>query len=376
MTDRAEHFPTPNTTTAKGRSTLALFAKALVGCLTSTKSGTRSSAETLLRDCMKYDVLSVSTIEKGASKLKPVEQGKVKTVVEALRSEGCVGSGASVRAPSRASNYNGSRAPSRASNYGGSRAPSRASNARSRSKTPGPRQGGRSMERSSSRMRPRSRSTARSRPGTAAGPMDIEDLLSNPGFHPLKSHNISSSTKRQRAMRQREYIPEYPEEPTGKDTMLALKKAWSSLLPPQSIEVLFPAEGILKQDDATPGCALLSHAISILKSDGEEQLFIEQLDLIIRWFALALCCRDTTSGLESLLQFLTQMLSLVRDQGYQLSDSECSMFVPYVIEKAGVAKVRYSTSIFIFYLLLSPYFTSNKILCILNRGDSVTKCAI
>uniref|UniRef100_A0A7S3Q8W0 TOG domain-containing protein n=1 Tax=Chaetoceros debilis TaxID=122233 RepID=A0A7S3Q8W0_9STRA len=352
MIERSDYFPTLTSTTSKGRTILTQFSKNLVGCLTSNKSETRSLAETLLNKCIDNGVLNFTLIEKSAQKLKPVEQGKVKPVLESFRGSG----GAQV-----------SRAPSRASTQGRprTRAPSRASSTRSRSRTPAPQRShsrastrsGRTRERNLSTTRARSRSSVRSRPMPTAGYNDLDELLDDPSFHPMKARTPSNSNKRQRAMRQREHIPEYPEEPTSKDAMQPLRKSWSPLLPPATVDILFPQDGISKQDDASPGCDLLIHAMSLVKRDGEEDLFIEQLDLIIRWFLLAFCCRDTTSGLESLLSFLTQMLSLVRDQGYQLSDSECSMLVPYVLEKAGVAKGRFRDKM----RELIDFFTSGEI---------------
>jgi hypothetical protein len=164
--------------------------------------------------------------------------------------------------------------------------------------------------------------------------------LNDTGFHPLKSATPTTISKRQRLARQRDLIPEYPEEPSGKDIMLSLKKSWSILLPSQSIEILFPSSGFQKQDDSTDGCLLLSHALSLASSDGEESIVREQLDLILRWFSLALCSRETTSGMEPLLKFFMDLVGLLLRQSYQLSDGESLSVLPYILEKAGVAKVR------------------------------------
>lgn len=168
----------------------------------------------------------------------------------------------------------------------------------------------------------------------------IDNLVSDSNFHPLKSSSAAAVSKRQRVSRQRDHIPVYPEEPTGKDVMSSLKKSWSALLPAESVQVLFPGSGFQKQDDATDGCMLLSHALSLTSRDGEENIVIEQLDLILRWFSLALCSRETTSGMEPLLTLFSDLVALLHSQSYQLSDGESAAVLPYILEKAGVAKVR------------------------------------
>jgi len=89
-------------------------------------------------------------------------------------------------------------------------------------------------------------------------------------------------------MKQRDHIPEYPEEPLHIDVFKALKKTWSSLIPSETMQVLFPTNGILKQDDAIDGCTLLTRAVSLSAENGEQNIILEQVDLIIRWISIAL----------------------------------------------------------------------------------------
>jgi hypothetical protein len=127
---------------------------------------------------------------------------------------------------------------------------------------------------------------------------------------------------------------------SGKDLLYSLKKTWSPLLPSKSLDIFFPVSGIQKQEDAANGCELLVHAIGLVTADGEEHIFIDQLDLILRWFTYALCCRDNPVGMQSLVSFLLKMIPLLRQQNYQLSDTESSLLLPYILEKTGAAKVR------------------------------------
>jgi hypothetical protein len=171
-------------------------------------------------------------------------------------------------------------------------------------------------------------------------PSSIDSLINDPSFHPLKSVSAITISKLNRVVKQRDHIPEYPEEPTNKHSTMELKKSWTPLIPSQSIEILFPKGGIEKQDDSAMGCLLLSHALSLCSRSGERDVLLEQLDLILRWFNLAMCSRETTSGMESLLSFFVDLLTYLRNENYQLTDNESSSVLPYLLEKAGVAKVR------------------------------------
>jgi len=348
MLERAAFFPTPQSIgTGKGRSVLVEFGKTLVGCLTSSKAETRAGAESLLQACVQRGVLNASTLDKDASKLLPAEQRKVRPILESLGGVQVDNTTSTSTTRTRSATPSGRNTPAerqtasgrRSSLAGRSTTPSLGG---SRSTTPslgGSAQGrDRLLDQKSSSVR--SRSISRNgRQSVLGGETGVDGLIRDPNFHPLKSPTAGVSSKRQRAMKQRDHIAEYPAEPTSKDSIQSLKKTWASLLPSESVDVLFPKTGIEKQDDATDGCILLSHALSLLSRDGEEHIFIEQLDLVIRWFSIAFCCRDTTSGMESLLSLLTDMVSAIHGQKYQLSDTESSMLLPYILEKGGVAKV-------------------------------------
>jgi hypothetical protein len=133
--------------------------------------------------------------------------------------------------------------------------------------------------------------------------------------------------------------PEYPEEPLGPSLYNGLKKAWSPLLPPESTKKLFPDGGIRKQDDAMDGCELLSRAI-VMERSGEEFAIVEQFGLLLKWTVYILCSKESTVGLQALLSFFSDLFDFLRETKYELSDSEALTVVPWIFDKASVAKVR------------------------------------
>lgn len=118
------------------------------------------------------------------------------------------------------------------------------------------------------------------------------------------------------------------------------------------MKVLFPSSGIQKQDDAIGGCLLLSHAFGFLTRNGEQDIIMDQLDLIVRWVSFALCSRDATSGLEALLLFLNDIFTFLHSEEQQLSDLESAVLLPFVLEKAGSAKVSKIRFVYRMYLYL------------------------
>ncbi len=170
----------------------------------------------------------------------------------------------------------------------------------------------------------------------------INELLDDPLFNPLKGPTPGVSSKMQRCSvlsRQRENWPEYPEEPTGGTAFTTLKKKWSQLIPSYSLEFFFPSGGFQKQEDAAKGCYLLQRSIFLSKQDSSDTLFLDQLDLVNKWLACALCSRDSTVGLGPIIDVIVDMISLMLSSNYQMNDVEAMVILPYLVEKAGTAKV-------------------------------------
>jgi len=334
MLEKAALFPTPHSAaTLKGRSTLSQFGQTLVACLTSSKSESRASAESLLRACVTNGVFSTSDLNKVASKLLPAEQRKVRPVLESLGPSTAESSTSRTRSATPTGRPSGRQTPSGRQSLSGRQTPSGRQSVSGR-RTPSVSR----SQRSGASSTVRSRSVSRN--GRQPLDIDVQELISDPNFNPLNSTTGSSTSKRQRMSKQRDHVPEYPEESTHIDILWALKKTWSPLLPSETVQVLFPKDGFQKQDDAIDGCVLLSHAITFLSKNGEQDVFMEQVDLVIRWVSIALSSRDATSGLDSLLLFLNDMFTFLHDERYQFADSESAMLLPYILEKSGSAKVN------------------------------------
>ena len=139
--------------------------------------------------------------------------------------------------------------------------------------------------------------------------------------------------------------PEYPEEPLGSDIFNQLKRGWVPILPPTSEASFFPAGGIRKQDDGKGGCELLSKAILMERAGEGEGAIEEQLELIFRWMAIVIYSKEHTVGLQALLSSMSDLFVYLQEIKYELSDSEALLLIPFVLEKASLAKVSRSFSL-------------------------------
>lgn len=158
--------------------------------------------------------------------------------------------------------------------------------------------------------------------------------------HPLIASSGISSLEKSRASLRTLVWPEYPEEPLGAELFAQLKKAWSPVLPSTTITAFFPIGGIRKQDDGTTGCECLKRAI-LFERAGDGVAIEEQLELIFRWITLVLCSKEHTVGLQALLTTTTELFAYLRDIKYEVSDSEAMLLIPFVLEKASLAKGRF-----------------------------------
>jgi hypothetical protein len=348
--ERIPYFPKVNAgnkSKAKAKTQEEEFAKAILKCLTSSKSESRSLAEDILKECITNRVLNISSVEKAASRMSNSEQRKVRPILDRLGSMAIENMPSEPSPPRKAAARPASTIPFRNSG--------RESPARSKSTVPfqhsparpktGSQKTGRSRERNS--LDHRKRSMSRNRRESASGSKQgsehsgaFSDLMNDPAFHPLKSETAITMSKDHRISRQREHLPEYPEGPSGKDTLSDLKRSWAPLLPHSSVQILFPSSGIRVQDDASTGCELLSRGVEMVIESGEENVVINQIDLIIRWYAYVLYSRETTKGMQFLISFLLKLVTLLRNQQYEFTDSESIMLLPILLEKAGAAKVR------------------------------------
>lgn len=338
VTKHAQHLPKAmSLQSSKSQAQEAAFAASIVACLTSSKSETRAEAEALLKACSDHEVLTATSIQAGGKKLLPAQQRAVNGIINGLGA--CTSPdvvlekenlSASTKSPTRRSAV-ARTASTRAPGAGSIR--SRPSSSLSRS-----RPGGKSSARSQSSAAEGLRSSASS---NAAG--NESPTKGSTSGHPLLSDSPGPSTKDMRSSslaRKRENWPEYPEEPSGSSSFSSLKKTWSHLLPNASVDALFPKSGLQKQDDAEAGCALISRGVE-LANDADDTVVFDQLDIICKWIACALCSRENTVGLQTLLTLLSDVFQCMISREVQLSDPEAAVLLPILLEKATASKSRF-----------------------------------
>lgn len=282
------------------------FAAATVECLTSSKSETRASALSLLEASIVKGVVGIDTVQKACERLKPAMQRTVGPMIARFAKQTApVLPADKENKPGIESSWTSLDA-SAASNF-----PVRAAVGDSRIK----------------------HATLRNAPQQSPEPTAAHDV--SPTQHPLIHRGGSQSLRLSKCT----HWPEYPEEPTG-DVLVNLKKHWSPCLPAISAAAFFPPSGISKQDDARAGCEVLSAALELEGAD-QPSAIIDQLDAILKWLTYSLCTKETTTGLQDLLSVLSGLLKQLLYKGHELSEAEACSFLPFLFEKASVAKVRF-----------------------------------
>jgi len=319
---RTEHLPKAiSLQSSKAQAQEAAFAATIVACLTSSKSETRAEAEALLKACSDHEALTAASIQAGSKKLLPAQQRAVAGIINDLGPSADVLLEKENKSPPRRSVVSRTRAPVAGSVR--SRPPSRA--------RPGARSS--AMSQSSEGLRSSASSNA------VGIRSSTKEAFSG---HPLLSDSPGSSTKDMRSSslaRKKENWPEYPKEPSGSE-LSSLKKTWVQLLPSTSVDALFPKSGIQKQDDAEAGCGLISQAVQLANDDDDTVVF-DQLDIICKWIACAMCSRDNTVGLQTILNLLGDLFQYMKSKDVQLSDTEAAILLPILLERASASKGRF-----------------------------------
>jgi hypothetical protein len=85
---------------------------------------------------------------------------------------------------------------------------------------------------------------------------------------------------------------------------------------------------------------------------------IEQLGLVMKWTGYVLCSKESTVGLQELLSLFADLFDFLRENKYELSDSEALLLVPILFDKASVAKVRSMKHPKSHYIVLSDLLLS------------------
>ena len=277
------------------------LAKVIVLSLLSSKSETRSASEKLLKSCVTSGIVPMEDIDNEIRKLLPAQQRALRSIIPKISTQDQELVDSFKQASARART-----APIRTT--------------------------------SSSSQQPVRQMTAKGTSMTAS--VSVHNSPSGEAHNdvnPLHSSTARNSTKDQRLslLSRGDHWPFYPEEPNGNVILQTVCKSWFQLIPAQSIQVLFPNGGLRSHEDAVGGCEIISRSINCSDS------FVNQLDLIFKWTSCALLSRDHTSGLRSLLSMLQLMFKRLRELSYMMQDSEANILLPYIIEKASVAKSQF-----------------------------------
>jgi len=285
------------------------YAAVLIECLTSSKSETRAAASQLLNASVEKNVVGMESIRKATERLKPAKQRSVGSQITKLQKLASENKGKENDEP-RSDDLS-------------------------------------TQQCTDSSVSPRRPLPAKQPPTEAEKshqevPSQLplrKERKSPEGLprHPLESLSVTHALR----THERSVVgwPEYPEEPQGSSLLGSLKKCWSPFLPPVTVATLFPSSGIRKQDDAQQGCDLLSSAVDLDRSSGGDATET-QLDFILKWLVFVLCSNESTVGLQVLIPVIKDLLLLLREKSRQLSDSEALEFVPFLLDKASVTKVK------------------------------------
>ena len=290
------------------------FAHVIVMCLTSSKSDIRSEAEALLGDSLKHGVIAIDSVKGKAGRLKPALQRSVGPVIAKLSS---AAQGVSNDAPMEDPMHGAS---STSLGVVEDEKPKRVPVLQRKPVV-----------------------VSQPKPVIHDGRKKEQDHVEmhTSIAHPLVARAGSSGIQKSRAAIRAMTWPEYPEEPTGTTLLGSLKKAWSPLIPVESTRILFPDRGIKKQDDAMDGCELLTRALALDRAE-EGCAVVEQVGMVLKWAVFVLCSKESTVGLQSLLSLFADLFDYLKDSKYELSDAEALQVVPFLFDKASVAKVSMS----------------------------------
>jgi hypothetical protein len=304
----AEHFPNlDEVASTRGQTLGETFSSAIVLCLTSSKSETRSAASSLLDVCIENGVVSLESIRKSTERLKPATQRTLGPMIAKFARN----------APSSARNGK-ENLPTGDSRVAKERTAPVAAVAAPAPTKPMEREG-----------KPGVRSSAQA---TSRDQAPKEETLR----HPLVGRNGMRALKSSKTM----VWPEFPEEPLGSVIFGNLRKYWIVVLPPKTASDLFPSSGIRKQDDAMDGIEVLSRALEIDRSS-DASIIEQQLEPVLKWISYVLCSKEVTVGLQALLSLTSDLISLLVELKRELSDSEAIAIVPFLFEKASISKGRF-----------------------------------
>jgi len=333
----APHLPDLDKISAqRGETVGGRFARVLVNALSSSKADIRSAAESLLSECISNNVFSMSTAKKCMAKMVPAKQRSIGMILAKIASSS-TSSNATETSPSKAPEMPTKRSPL---------AEKRQSKTTERSIMEKPKPTARTTA-------PATRLAAQSKLSV----QQVEEPENDIPFNPLVVRANPTAVQKSRSAMRSLTWPEYPEEPSGAPLYNGLKKAWAPIIQADSVQKLFPDKGIRNQSDVNAGFDVLRQAIEM---DKEEQgsVVVEQLHFILRWSVFVMGCKESAVGLTGLLDMLSDLITYLSDRLHEFSDLELSLFVPFLFEKASIAKGRFKDT----YMDLLRSITSGSLI--------------
>jgi hypothetical protein len=107
------------------------------------------------------------------------------------------------------------------------------------------------------------------------------------------------------------------------------------------------------------------------------EIVLQHSDLMIRWCALTLCLRESSSGLMHLLLLLSKIFDKIRssdrEREAQLHDSEINIIIPTLIERCGHKSERHKAAYKSLLLAARYILPTNKFCQLLLQ---VTSCSL
>jgi len=155
---------------------------------------------------------------------------------------------------------------------------------------------------------------------------------SSPANQGFLRRNDMKKKREEEYRRHRWVVP--PEEPKF-DESDQLRTQWSPLLlsGEDGVDKLFPnvpRKGLFDTSVYMAGIDQLSIAL-----DEHYPAYVDNLDLIFKWFTLRLCDKENVQVLQKLLDLMLRTVEGLRDNGYSLMEFEALILIPHVLEKSG-----------------------------------------
>ena len=296
------------------------LAKVIVLSLLSSKSGSRSAAEKLLTVCSNGGLVPSVSFDKEISKLLPAQQRTVRSFLPKLSEEDQELVDTFKKAAER------SRRPLQKMSSSHQTA---------------------QLKATENKLTLQARTESHLRKSNKI--VETDFLLENP-LQMNSTRSVKPKLQRLAMIGKGDYWPEYSELPSN-DTLQALRKLWTLILPSSSIEALFPRTGLRTHEDCITGCNLISKAIDY-STERNDSSFLEMIDLIFKWTTCAVLLRDHTSGFRTLLSMILGLFQRLEELSYVVSDGEANLLLPYLLDKAGVAKLQFKDEILTIFTLV------------------------